>query len=69
KYIEDEENKVEYLFDLKNDPKEKINLFSEKKVILNKFREILKKHLQAKFESNEKSKILSVIKKKDFKII
>ncbi|MHA1376598.1 MAG: sulfatase-like hydrolase/transferase [Promethearchaeota archaeon] len=62
KYILDEENNKEFLFDLKNDPKEKHNLIDDNKEELLKFRIIRDHHLQKALEKDEKSRIVNTIK-------
>lgn len=63
KYVFDEEKSTEYLFDLKNDANEKINLAGINKSILIEFRNILENHLQDISDTAEKSKIMHSINK------
>ncbi len=65
KYIFDEELNKEYIFDLKSDPYERINLLKENDSMLRKFRNVLGQHLLKIFDSTEKSKILDIIHKID----
>ena len=62
KYIFDEEKNIEYLFNLRMDPKEKHNLITENQIKSNEFRKIRVEHLLKVKESNEMSKIIKAIK-------
>ena len=63
KYIYNEEEEKEYLFNLGNDPAEKINLIGKNQMVLDEFRKIKDKHLQnALNSSEEKSRIMKAIK-------
>ncbi len=66
KYIFDEEKKKEFLFNLKSDPGEKINLVSQNMVKLSEFRKVKDEHLQEVLESGERLKILKTISTLDF---
>jgi len=68
KYIYNEEREEEFIFNLKNDPNEKTNLYGKNKFLLQEFREIREKHILKRNEStNEKSKIMNAILKLDLK--
>ena len=70
KYIYDEENNKEYIFNLKLDPAEKINLSNENKLKLFEFREIRDNHIQSSIISvDEKSKIMNALNKFNFKAL
>ncbi len=64
KYIYDEEDDTEFLFNLNSDPEEKINLIKEHPKKLEEFRVIKDYHLKKSFDLiEEKSKIANVISK------
>jgi len=67
KYIFNEEEKKEYLFDLTEDPDEKVNLIEKNLGIFKEFREIKNKHFQEITKSDEMSKITHAIKGIDYK--
>ena len=63
KYIYDEENDQEFLFNLINDPKEKSNLVSKNKNKLEEFRLIKQHHLSRVAKPTEKTKLAQAIRK------
>jgi arylsulfatase A-like enzyme len=65
KYIYDEENDREFLFNLKSDPKEKNNLVYKNKNKLEEFQLIKQHHLSKLTKSTEKTKLAQAIKKID----
>ncbi|NHJ20047.1 MAG: hypothetical protein EAX91_03815 [Candidatus Lokiarchaeota archaeon] len=67
KYIYNEQNNAELLFDLKSDPEEKINLFNEENPQLTQLRNIRKSHLKEVTLTTELSKISKAIGQVDFK--
>ncbi len=68
KYIFDEENDMEFLFNLKSDPFEKKNLIMNYPEKTDEFRGILEYHLKKSYDSNEEqSKILKAINILDYK--
>ncbi|MBY8989955.1 MAG: sulfatase-like hydrolase/transferase [Candidatus Lokiarchaeota archaeon] len=67
KYIHDEENNQEFLFNLKSDPKEQSNLINKELIKANKFREIRDEHVNKISLVDEKSKILRNIETLDLK--
>lgn len=63
KYIYDEENEKEYLFNLNQDPDEKVSLHKENNVIFEEFRMIRKEHIKNAVNSTEeKSRIIKAIR-------
>lgn len=68
KYIYDEEKNEEYLYNLIEDQGEKINLIKQNSNLVDEFRDIKNKHFQSIIESNEKSKIMHVIRGLNIKI-
>jgi arylsulfatase A-like enzyme len=63
KYIYNEEENKEYLFDLSQDPAEEVNLIEENQIILKQFRDVRSKHIQNALDSSgEKSRIMRAIK-------
>ncbi|MHA1197580.1 MAG: sulfatase family protein [Promethearchaeota archaeon] len=61
KYIYDEEKNQEYLFNLKNDPLERVNLINKNLEKTEDFRLIRDFHLQKAKETQERSRIVSAI--------
>jgi len=67
KYIFDEEKDVEFLFNLKEDPKEQNNLINSYKSIVEGFRKLKIDHINHISVIDEKSKIVKSIKTLDLK--
>ena len=65
KFIYDEEQGTESLFNIKSDPEEIINLIEQKPELTQEFRSKLANHLERIELVNEKSKLSSVIQKLD----
>ena len=66
KFIYDEENNKEYLFNIITDPKEKFDLLNQETEITECFRKKLHQHIKLIEEVNEKSKLSSIVKDLDF---
>lgn len=67
KYIYDEEKKKEFIFNLKEDPNEKVNLIEKNTELLKIFREIRNNHFEDIPISDEMAKIAYTVKELNFK--
>lgn len=66
KFIYDEEKEKEYLFNIKKDPEEKIDLINQEMEIAGQFRKKLEQHRKVIEAINEKSRLSSIVQKLDF---